>query len=209
MQRNIAYRRMTAVERKRELIEAGIQCLGHGGISAFTIDNICREAQVSRGLINHHFKTKEDLLLQIYAAMTAHLVDEFPSDQADDVLQHVIDSNFDASTFRRSNLRAWLTVWGEIATNPELYALHEQRYQVYKSRIAAALHAVSQRGRLEIDAESLARQLIAMIDGLWLEYCLHSEDFTLEDARRDCYRLLSSRGIGFDRPSPEDEHDQV
>ncbi len=104
LQRNIAYRRKTAVERKRELIAAGIQCLGHGGISAFTIDNICREAQVSRGLINHHFKTKEDLLLQIYAAMTAHLVEDFPSDQADDVLRHVIDSNFDASTFRRSNL---------------------------------------------------------------------------------------------------------
>ena len=205
MERNIAYRRKTAVERKRELIDAGIQCLGQGGISAFTIDNICREARVSRGLINHHFRTKEDLLLQIYAAMTAHLVEAFPSDTADDVLRHVIDSNFDASTFRRSNLRAWLTVWGEIATNPELRALHEQRYQLYKSRIAGALEAVSRRDALGIDGESLARQLIAMIDGLWLEYCLHSEDFTLEDARNDCYRLLHGRGIRLAGTEPEDQ----
>ncbi len=205
MHRNIAYRRKTAVERKRELIDAGIECLGHGGISAFTIDNICRTAQVSRGLINHHFKTKEDLLLQIYAAMTAHLVEAFPSDIADDVLRHVIDSNFDASTFRRSNLRAWLTVWGEIATNAELRVLHEQRYQGYKSRIAAALESVSRREALGIDAESLARQLIAMIDGLWLEYCLHSEDFSLEDARNDCYHLLHSRGVRLVIPGAEDE----
>ncbi len=200
MEKNIAYRRKTAEARKRELIDAGIQCLGQGGISAFTIDNICRAAQVSRGLVNHHFRTKEDLLLQIYAAMTAHLVDAFPSDVADDVLRHVIDSNFDAATFRRSNLRAWLTVWGEIATNPDLRALHEQRYQGYKSRIASALDSISRRDAAGIDADSLARQLIAMIDGLWLEYCLHAEDFTLEDAREDCYRLLRGRGIELGDP---------
>ena len=195
LERNIAYRRKSAVERKRELIDAGIACLGSGGISAFTIDNICREARVSRGLINHHFKTKEDLLLQIYANMTSHLVAPFPSDVADDVLRHVVDSNFDATTFRRSNLRAWLTVWGEIATNTELRALHEQRYQAYKSRISNALEIIKVRGGGAFDPSDLSRQLIAMIDGLWLEYCLHSEDFTLDDARNDCYRLLRSQGV--------------
>ena len=34
-----------------------------------------------------------------------------------------------------------------------------------------------------------------MIDGLWLEYCLHSEEFTLTMARDDCYRLLRSQGV--------------
>lgn len=205
MDRNIAYRRKTAEARKRELIEAGIQCLGNGGISAFTIDNICREARVSRGLINHHFRTKEDLLLQIYAAMTAHLVESFPSDVAEHVLRHVIDSNFDASTFRRSNLRAWLTVWGEIATNSELRALHEQRYQKYKFRIANALEVIARRDDRGFEPESLARQLIAMIDGLWLEYCLHSEDFSLEDARSDCYRLLQSQGVTLPVPGAGDD----
>ena len=71
-----AYRRKTVDQRRRELIDAGIACLGEGGMSAFTIDRICRKAGVSRGLINHHFRTKEDLLVQIYDSMTAHLVEE-------------------------------------------------------------------------------------------------------------------------------------
>ena len=40
---------------------------------AFTIDRICREAKVSRGLINHYFKSKDDLLVAAYEAMTDYL----------------------------------------------------------------------------------------------------------------------------------------
>ena len=75
MEKTIAYRRKTALQRQRELIDAGIACLGDGGMNGFTIDRICRAARVSRGLVNHHFKTKEDLLLRIYAEMTAHLLE--------------------------------------------------------------------------------------------------------------------------------------
>ena len=190
-----AYRRKSAQQRRRELIEAGITCLGEGGMSAFTIDRICREAGVSRGLINHHFKTKEDLLVQIYDTMTAHLVQESADDSPRGVLNQVIDSNFDEAEFNAGNLRAWLTVWGEVATNRGLQALHRQRYEVYKSRIEGALRELAAGQGITIDSDSLARQLIALIDGLWLEYCLHPGEFTLAMARNDCHHLLRSQGI--------------
>ena len=79
--KKIAYRRKSAPQRRRELIQAGITCLGKGGMSAFTIDQICKQAGVSRGLINHHFKTKEDLLVCIYANMTDHLVQDYKFDE--------------------------------------------------------------------------------------------------------------------------------
>ena len=190
-----AYRRKTAQQRRRELIEAGIACLGEGGMSAFTIDRICREAGVSRGLINHHFKTKEDLLVQIYDTMTEHLVRASADDSPLGVLNQVIDSNFDEAEFDAGNLRAWLTVWGEVATNRGLQDLHRQRYAVYKSRIEGALRELAAGQGITIDSDSLARQLIALIDGLWLEYCLHPGEFTLAMARNDCHHLLRSQGI--------------
>ena len=208
MDKPAAYRRKSAEQRQRELIEAGIACLGDGGMSGFTIDRICRAARVSRGLVNHHFRTKEDLLLRIYAEMTAHLVEAPPLQGPEAQLRHVIESNFDAASFRRSNLRAWLSIWGEIATNPALHELHEQRYQAYKFRIADAIGRLAVGEGNALDASSIARQLIAMIDGLWLEYCLHAEDFTLDDARRDCYRLLRSQGIDLAPTTPEARDEQ-
>jgi AcrR family transcriptional regulator len=190
-----AYRRKSAVERRRELIEAGIACLGEGGMTGFTIERICRQAGVSRGLINHHFNSKDELLLEIYAEMTRYLLTDGVDDGPLEYLRGIIDFNFDAKTFNVSNLRAWLAVWGEIAVNPPLFELHRQRYEIYKKRIVHSLRAVAAQQGLEIAGERLARQLIAMIDGLWLEYCLHPREFTLEMARRDCYELLLARGI--------------
>ena len=59
------YKRKSAAERRDELIAAGIVCLGRGGMAGFTIDQICKQAGISRGLINHHFNTKDELLSAI------------------------------------------------------------------------------------------------------------------------------------------------
>jgi AcrR family transcriptional regulator len=191
----IAYRRKTAQQRRQELIQAGIICLGKGGMSAFTIDRICKQAGVSRGLINHHFKTKEELLTCIYADMTDHLAQDFKCDEPRQQLAEIIETSFDEQSFNRSNLRAWLSIWGEVATNEVLNSLHQSRYRKYKARIAQALKSIAEADKTELDADSVARQLIALIDGLWLEYCLHSAGFSLAAARTDCYRFLQSHGV--------------
>lgn len=190
----IAYRRKSAQQRRQELIQAGIICLGKGGMSGFTIDQICKQAGVSRGLINHHFKTKEDLLNCIYTDMTDHLVQDPRTDDPREQLAEIIETSFDERSFNRSNLRAWLSIWGEVATNKTLNSLHQKRYCLYKSRIANALSSIAEKNKTKLDADSVARQLIALIDGLWLEYCLHSTDFSLAAARADCYRFLQSHG---------------
>ena len=111
-EKSIAYRRKTSDLRRQDLIEAGICCLGQGGISAFTIDNICKQAGVSRGLINHHFKTKDELLLCIYSSMTEYLVREPLPESPIRQLELFIENSFDELSFDRSNLRAWLAIWG-------------------------------------------------------------------------------------------------
>lgn len=199
--RDAAYRRKTAEQRKQELVAAGISCLGQGGISAFTIDRICREARVSRGLINHHFRSKEALLVRIYADMTSHLVDERPCSDARARLRRIIDTSFDPAGFDRARLRAWLAIWAEVGNNEALNALHRERYRSYSARISAALDEIASNSGLDIDCTSLARQVVALIDGLWLEHCLHSESFSLADAKNDCLGLLAAYGIELASPA--------
>ncbi len=194
-QREVAYRRKTADQRKQDLIDAGIACLGQGGISAFTIDRICRQARVSRGLVNHHFKSKEELLVRIYAEMTAHLVEQDAQLDAGQRLLGIVESSFDAASFNTDNLRAWLAIWAEVGNNEDLNRLHRNRYRNYTARISSALSSVAQQRDLDLDSAAVARQVVALIDGLWLEYCLHSEGFSLEDARRDCLALLAAYGV--------------
>ena len=197
MRSDVAYRRKKAEVRQQELIEAGIVCLGNGGMSAFTIDQICKSAQVSRGLINHHFKTKEDLLIRIYRDMTEHLVIEPDMDTAEKQLEAIIQVSFDERSFNKSNLRAWLSLWGQVPANKVLSKIHRKRYKTYKDRIENALKTALTEQNKHFDTNSIARQLVALIDGLWLEYCLNSTEYSLADAKKDCFRFLNSYGIQF------------
>ena len=184
--------------RRRLLIEAAIRCLGEGGMSAFTVDRICREAKVSRGLINHYFKSKEDLLVAAFEAMTAYLPEVLQhSPNGDPVspidrLVALIEVSFDQEAFEPSQLKAWLTLWGEVTTNPALQALHRKRYQAYREGLVAALSVIAaQRGR-ELDPKRLASKLVALIDGLWLEWYFAPDLLTADEAKAACYDLVEA-----------------
>ena len=173
-------------------------------MSAFTIDQICKQAGVSRGLINHHFESKDDLLKCIYADMTDHLLLDYDCSDARQLLASIIETSFDEKSFNRSNLRAWLSIWGQVASNAALNELHRQRYGIYKARIRNALSDISSTQTDVFDVDSVARQLIALIDGLWLEYCLHSDGFSLGVAKMDCYRFLRAHGVNLEAADTPD-----
>ncbi len=182
--------------RRRLLIEAAIRCLGQGGMSAFTIDRICREAEVSRGLINHYFKSKDDLLAAAYEAMTDYLAEaprnslaEAPASAIDQLVAS-LEARFDPDIFERSKLKAWLTLWGEVTTNPALQALHRKRYHAYRGGLVAALSAIAQQRGRKLDAKRLALKLMALIDGLWLEWCFAPDLLSSDEAKTACYDLV-------------------
>lgn len=192
------YAREKPEVRRRLLIEAAIRCLGAGGLSAFTIDRICREAKVSRGLINHYFGSKDALLVRVYETMTVHLAESAPdlpagaSGSPFDRLKAQIEASFDPAAFDRSQLKAWLALWGELPTNRALQALHRKRYGAYRSSLAEAIAAVAKAGGRAVDAEGLALKLIALIDGLWLEWCLDPKVLSADAAKAACYGLLEA-----------------
>lgn len=181
------YRRYTSEQRGAMLIDAGLACLARGGITAFTIDNICREAGVSRGLITHHFKSKDGLLVAVYATMYDRTLDNLSADAG---IERLIEAEFSAQTFNRENITIWLALWGEIATNPVLGAEHRRNYTAYRKGIARALQNTARaRGRI-LDADNLAIALIALIDGLWLEQCIAPDMMSATEAKTACYRML-------------------
>jgi TetR/AcrR family transcriptional repressor of bet genes len=185
--------------RRQMLIEAAIRCLARGGIAAFTIDQISKEARVSRGLINHHFDGIEDLLRAVYEEMTRSMgtaaratlfVDGGPRERLDTV----IDAMFTPPMFSKAGLRAWLALWGEVATNSRLRAAHRRSYDAYREAMADAIAGIAQeRSKKSVDAAGLATTCIALIDGLWIEWCLDSTVVTRDSAKTAVYDVLEAR----------------
>ncbi len=187
--------------RRRQLIEAATRCIAEGGIAAFTVDRICKEAKISRGLINHYFPSKDDLLIAVYETslyqtVTSHIeqLSSMPKHApAEDRLSMIVEATCHPSYFAEPRLLVWLALWGEVATNPKLQAAHRELYDSYRQTLAREIAAVAKKRGRGVDAPSLARSFIALFDGLWLEWCLDSRVVSPEDARNACYDLLEAK----------------
>lgn len=187
------YRRYPSETRAAMLVEAGLACLARGGITLFTIDNVCREARASRGLITHHFGSKDGLLAAVYATMYDRLLASAPpQDQAEPDLIALVDANFAPEVFNADSLKIWLALWGEIANNDRLRAVHRRRYSDYRTKVARAVTLIAEQRSRKVDAERLAVMLIALADGVWLEQGIDPEMLSRDAARSACFDLLEA-----------------
>lgn len=185
------------------LVEAGMRCLSKGGITAFTIDNICREANASRGLVTHHFGSKDGLLAAIYSTMYDQLtaIGGQGGRAGLPPVCALVESSFSAEIFNPATLKIWLALWGEIANNETLRRVHRQRYRDFLAEVAQIVAGEAAARRLPVDADAVAVMFVAISDGLWLEQGIDPTMLSLAQARESCYRFLEAHLGPLPRPA--------
>lgn len=196
------FRRYAAEERAAMLVQAGLDCLAEGGITAFTVDNICRRADASRGLIAHHFGGKDGLLAAVYEAAYQPMLRQIDPPDRDTPLplRELLSVMFDAESHSQSSLNIWLALWGEVAVNPDLRAAHRHNYGRYRAIVELAIEDHAHARNLRIDAGALATTVIALVDGQWLEQCIDPEGFDAARAQAACLTLLEPLLGPLDNP---------
>jgi AcrR family transcriptional regulator len=187
------FRRYSSETRAAMLVDAGLACLARGGILEFTIDSICREAGVSRGLITHHFGSKDGLLAAVYATMYDRLLTAIaPADGPAPSLAKLVGASFAPEVFNPSSLKIWLALWGEIANNAALQTVHRGRYGDFRASVSRAIASEAARRSRTVDADALAVMFIALSDGVWLEQAIDPTMLSPDAAREACFGLLEA-----------------
>jgi AcrR family transcriptional regulator len=187
------FRRYSSETRAAMLVDAGLACLARGGILDFTIDSICREAGVSRGLITHHFGSKDGLLAAVYATMYDRLLAAIaPAGGPAPSLAGLVEASFAPEVFNPASLKIWLALWGEIANNAALQAVHRRRYGDFRASVARAIASEAARRNRPVDADALAVMFIALSDGVWLEQAIDPSMLSPGAAREACFGLLEA-----------------
>ena len=187
------FRRLGREARRASLVEAGIRCLARGGLPAFTVDRVCREAGASRGLVAHHFGSMEGLLAAVYVAMYDRMLGvAAPAGDPEPGLDAILDAVLSDALVDEGTLHAWLALWGAVAGSRPLREAHRRHYDHYAARLRAALSREAARRGRAVDEEALARSLIALVDGLWLQRCLDPARLSGAEARALCRALLAA-----------------
>jgi TetR/AcrR family transcriptional regulator, transcriptional repressor of bet genes len=177
--------------RRKALIEATMRSIAKHGFAGTTIEKICDEAQVSRGLINHHFGSKDELIRQSYKTLcddwkyTAHdMLDG--QREPEDELRAVIRISFGPAMFKPEYLGIWLGFWSVIGKSPPLKKLNRDLCRQDLAVFQTLFERVAAKRGEAIDAWAHATALLAMMDGLWLQWCLDPKSFTVTQAEAAC-----------------------
>lgn len=183
--------RTLAKQRRREqLIKATINCVAKRGFSATTMADITKEAGLSLGIVNLHFKSKDKLLLETlkyiaeeYRHHWENTLEKSGPAPADK-LAALVDLDFSKAICDRKKLAVWFAFWGETRSRP-IYMKTCAEYDSHYVRVEAELFAEMLRDDAEIqyDPVILATTLDAMIDGLWLDMLLQPTEVNRRQAR--------------------------
>jgi AcrR family transcriptional regulator len=178
--------------RRKSIIQAAMRSIAKYGYAGTTIGRICAEAQVSRGLINHHFGTKEELIRQSYkelcdewAFQTRDMLLETHRDP-EEKLRAMIRVSFGPTVFKQDHLGIWVGFWSVIGKSPSLKKLNRQLYIQDRETYQKTFDEIAVKRGKTIDSRRAAISLGALMDGLWLEWSLDPKGFTPEEAEAAC-----------------------
>lgn len=187
--------RQDADDRRKELLEVTISCLARLGPKATTGREICRQAGVSHGLLRHYFDNPDNLLLETYQLLSDQFLERFeqellaPSGDPWDAMDRFFAVLFSKDWARSDVLGAWMAFWTLVRSNEEFAEASES----YNRRLRALLDTAF--ARLPAQPGGIARPdaiaiLSAVMDGLWLDFCLSPSRLSRERALELCSLTL-------------------
>ncbi|MDR6756843.1 AcrR family transcriptional regulator [Mycoplana sp. BE70] len=187
------YRRETPEDRRRQLGEAALRCIVKHGNAGVSVRQIAAEAGVTQGLITHHFGEINELVAYAFDIMSAGLLQALLSavDEAEPTprkrLDAFIEASFSPMLFDRDVLGVWVVFWGLILHSPRMSASQQGEYSDYVATIERLLGDLAASEGFAIgDIRLTAVAFTALLDGLWLAWCLNPSSFKPEEGVQIC-----------------------
>ena len=160
--------------RRQQLIEATIDSLAKRGYADTTLADVAVGAGLSRGIVNFHFESKENLLVATLQFMSEEYSDHWnaalekagPSPAAR--LWALVHADFDRKVCTNRKLAAWCAFWGEAKSRPTYQALCGARDVNYQETVRSLCADLKAEGGYGFEPGPMALSICTMLEGLWL-----------------------------------------
>ena len=196
-------RRRTQAERRaeteRRVVDAAMRLVAARGVRAVTLAAVGDAAGYSRGIVTHHFGSRQGLL----DVLTKQLQDRFAAPPSElgglDRLLQLVDAYLMHLRADELAARVFLVLWAETLTaEPDLRPVFAERDARFRATLAECLHEGIASGatRRDVDPDALALALVGQLRGMGLQ--LLDADVDHELLRGQVHDLLD-RGLRDDR----------
>lgn len=184
-----APRTMPRDDRRAQLIEATIKVIARMGYARTTMSDVARTAGLSHGLVNFHFQSKENLLLETLLFLSAEYHANWKAAVAEaggkpqDQLLALLMADFHPAICTQDRLSAWSAFWGEAASRPIYQDRCGSFDTAYNTFIETLCAQMNQELGLSSNPIRVARILRVTILGVWLDLMTLPNAYSMSEAR--------------------------
>ncbi|MGF1788475.1 TetR/AcrR family transcriptional regulator [Photobacterium swingsii] len=176
------------MNKKQQAIQAAIELFATQGYEKTSITQVCESAKVSKGLVFHHFKNKEDLLRAVFARMAEIIagvgeevdtVNEGMSakEKLVNLLEHIFLS------MSNPEQKLYFQFDYQVKCQPSmrliLKDLLDERHKLMMASFQVILRDIPNSNDI-VDSQ----MLIAEIDGIALNYLFSDGEYPLEQIKK-------------------------
>lgn len=169
--------------KREQLIEIATKLFSEKGFENTPLSMVCEAANVSKGLISHHFKSKNGLLREIFLRTTRLIVEINAIDKIDQSPQQQIVALLESFFLQLKADKLFFQFNLNVIVQPTTRAVLNDLIKERSTLILEATKSIFEK----IDAKnSLIRShmFIAELDGIALNYLAIYEDFPLEEIKQ-------------------------
>ncbi|MCU4185978.1 TetR/AcrR family transcriptional regulator [Acidiferrimicrobium sp. IK] len=158
-------------ETERKVLAAATALIAQHGSRALTLAAVGEGAGYSRGIVSHHFGSRENLLRAVMREARTFALPEV-GDSAADWLAATVRAYLKNVTSRRPAASAFLQMWGEaIAADPVLMPLYAEHDASFRRLLADKVRDGIRDGsvRADVDPDAMAVSLVGLLRGVALQ----------------------------------------
>ena len=178
-------------QRKKEIALAALDLFAQNGFEATSISQVAKSAGISKGSIYLYFRSKEDLIFHAVGTWADQIMEQTGSEVPADLpppqrLRALVHAMVDVFLADERSVRIAAAIFQLFLTSPLLLSQRDLTREVFRgareSIVDILRDGVSQgvfRPETAREAESIAINLLAYLDGIGLHYYMSRSYFDL------------------------------
>lgn len=169
--------------RRRDFIEAAYQTIVEEGLDNTTVRGVAKKAGYTTGALVHYFKDKDELIREALNyfgdELRGRMAAARRTQRGREALRETLLEALPTDRRSAMSWRVWLALWYHSEADRDMRAEQRRRYREWFARIREILQESLVDGELDgdIDVASEARAIVALIDGLGVQYLMSAGRF--------------------------------
>jgi AcrR family transcriptional regulator len=185
-----------AAERKDQIVRATVECITKHGYHNFSMQDVARTAGVSKGIIHYYFLNKDELMMSVLDKVAGDIEAVLASEMQSLTdpkrkLEVFIDVCFDIVRNTKEFYQVNMDFWTQINQKEEVRKVIARHYSKFRDSAQTVIkEGVANGAFRQVDPREYASYVVAVIDGLSLQWLFDPNVFDYDQVTKKAGKLL-------------------